>query len=405
MSTPTYDAIVVGARCAGAPTAMLLARAGYQVLLIDRAPVPSDKLSTLYIQQTGLLLLQRWGLLEAVRSCGCPPLDRVVYEVGDIRLTGCASEVDGIRAAYAPRRHLLDGILADAAVAAGVQLRQQCSVTGLVRDGDRITGVRYTEDGQTATARARLVVGADGMRSSVADAVGAPKVIDNPRLTCAYYTYWTGVKADFELYEGDTGWVSAVPTNDAVLVSSYYPQERFPEVQRRAADAYRENIATNAPGLHARLAGAEQVDRLYGTGDQQNFVRQPAGPGWALVGDSGTHKDSLTARGITDAFIQAQLLADAVGEELREPDRLDSNLKIFAEERDQALLEHFHGTQLVAQAAARDKRRALLAAVATSSELTQRYFDTVAGIRPVSELYTPDLLAMLAPPGATAPRP
>lgn len=391
-----YDAIVVGARCAGAASAMLLARAGYRVLMLDRAGFPSDKLSTLYIQQTGLLLLKRWGLLAAVRECGCPPLDNVVYQLGDIRLEGCASEVDGVRAAYAPRRHILDQILVRAAVEAGAELRERCPVNGLIEEGGRIAGVRYLDGGEPVTARARLVVGADGMRSTVADLVGAPKVIDNGRLTCAYYTYWRGVTADFELYEGGTGWVSAVPTNDAVLVSAYFPQDRFDEVRHRAQPAYLANIAENAPALHARLAAAEQVDRLYGTGDQQNFFRQATGPGWVLVGDAGTHKDSLTARGITDAFTQAQLLADNLGDRLRDPDRLEQALKAFAEDRDQALLENYQGTQLVAQTAARDKRRALLGAVRNSPELTQRYFDTVAGIRSVSELYTPELLAMLA---------
>ncbi|HEX6969390.1 MAG TPA: FAD-dependent monooxygenase [Micromonosporaceae bacterium] len=391
-----YDVIVVGARCAGAPTAMLFARAGYRVLLLERAHFPADRLSTLYIQQTGVLLLKRWGLLDAVIATGCPPLDRVVYRMGDVRVEGCASEVDGVRAAYAPRRYLLDRLLAEAAVAAGAELRQGCSVNEVVTEGGRVVGVRYRTEGKTVTEHCRLLVGADGMRSTVAGLVGAPKTVENERLTCAYYTYWRGVTADFELYEGETGWVSAVPTNDLVLVSAYYPQHRFAEVQRRAYPAYLENIEVNAPDLHARLAGAERVDRLYGTGDQQNFFRQASGPGWALVGDAGTHKDSLTARGIGDAFLQAQLLVDRVGTELREPDRLDLALKTYAEDRDQALLENYKGTQLVAQAAARDKRRALLRAVGSSPELTQIYFDTVAGLRPVGDLYTPELLAMLA---------
>lgn len=401
-----FDVIVVGARCGGAPTAMLFARAGYRVLLLDRARLPADTLSTLYIQQSGVLLLDRWGLLDAVKATGCPPLDRVVYELGDIRLEGCASAVNGIREAYAPRRYLLDAVLADAAVAAGVTLRDRCSVTGLERQDGRVTGVRYSDGGTTVTAHAPLVVGADGMRSTVARLVDAPVLHENKRLTCAYYTYWTGLSACFELYEGETGWVSAVPTNDAVLVSAYHPQSRFAETQRQAEPAYRENIDINAPGLAARLRSATRVGKLRGTGDQQNFVRQASGPGWALVGDAGTHKDSLTARGITDAFVQAQLLVDAVGGTLSDPVALDGALAVYAEHRDTALMENWRGTQLVAQAEARDKRRALLRAVGRSPELTQRYFDTVAGIKPVSGLYTPELLAMLMPsPAQPAPSP
>jgi len=396
--TSAYDAVVVGARCAGAPTAMLLARAGYRVLLLDRAAFPSDKLSTLYIQQRGLQLLSAWGLLDAVRECGCPPLDRVVYEMGDdVRVVGCASPTGDVKAAYAPRRFRLDSILVDAATAAGAEFADRCTVTALVESDGRVAGVRYTgPSGTEQTAHADLVVGADGMRSKVAELIGAPKVIDLPRLTCAYYTYWSGLTADFELYEGPSGWVSTVPTNDAVLISAYHPQDRFDTVRHDAARAYHDNIAENAPGLRERLSGATVVDQFYGTGDQQNFFRQAAGPGWVLVGDAGTHKDSLTARGITDAFIQAQLLADAVADRLSDPGHREQALKTFAEERDQALMESFQGTQLVAQKAARDKRRALLRVVGASPELTQRYFDTVAGLRPVADLYTPELMALLA---------
>nr|BFE59950.1 NAD(P)/FAD-dependent oxidoreductase [Dactylosporangium thailandense] len=399
-----YDVVVVGARCAGAPVAMLLARAGRRVLLLERGTLPSDKLSTLYIQQPGVALLRRWGLLDAVRDSGCPPLERVVYELGDVRLAGCASPVDGERAAYAPRRFVLDAILADAAVAAGAELRQRCRVTALLRDGERVTGVEYRRsddpDAEPVRVRARLVVGADGMRSSVAELAGAEKLVEHPRLTCAYYAIWSRFPADFELYEGPTGWVSAVPTNDAVLVSAYYPQDRFEEVRHDAQRHYLDNVRTNAPGLFARLGGATQLETLQGTGDQQNFFRRAHGPGWALTGDAGHHKDSLTARGIGDAFLQAQLLAERVAPALGSPgapdEALDTALADYAAERDRRLTESYQGTLLVAQAAAREQRKALLAAVGRSEELTQVYFDAVAGLRSPTELYTPQLQAMLA---------
>lgn len=396
-----YDVVVVGARCGGAPTAALFARAGYRVLLLDRCRFPSDKLSTLYIQQSGVLLLKKWGLLEDVVATGCPALDHVVYELGDVRLEGCASETDGVRAAYAPRRHLLDKILIDAALSSGAELREQCQVKGLLRECDRVTGVRYAEggSGRIREERAALVVGADGMQSAVALLAGARKVTEHERLTCAYYTYWDGLSAAFELYEGPSGWVSAVPTNDAVLVSAYFPQERFAEVRHHARQAYLDNIKENAPGLAARLAAARPLGRMWGTGNQQNFFRQASGPGWALVGDAGTHKDSLTARGITDAFLQADLLVSAVGPDLSDRDLLDRALKGYADERDAALLESYQGTLLVAQAAARDKRRMLLRAVSSSPEFTQRYFDTVAGLRSVKDLYTPELVGLLQASG------
>ncbi|WP_155372913.1 FAD-dependent oxidoreductase [Catellatospora vulcania] len=399
-----YDVIVVGARCAGSPTAMLFARLGYRVLLLERSAFPSDKISTLYIQQPGVARLKRWGVLDAVVATGCPELDHVVYELDEVRVEGCAAAVDGVSSAYAPRRHLLDQILAEAAVAAGAELQERCAVTGLLRGGDRVTGVRYTlPSGKEATARAWLVVGADGMRSTVATLVDAPKTVEHPRLTCAYYTFWHGLKTYFELYEGDEGWVSAVPTNDAVLVSAYFTQDRFDEVRGDAQGAYLRSVEVNAPALFAQMRAGEQVERLRGTGDQQNFFRQAAGPGWALVGDAGHHKDSITARGIGDAFLQADLLTGHVGDRLGDEEHLAQALASYAEERDRLLTDSYRATLLVAQADARPQRKALLRAVSTSPDLTQRYFDTVAGVRPVSELYTPELRALLSPAAESTP--
>ncbi|MEU0113991.1 NAD(P)/FAD-dependent oxidoreductase [Streptomyces bobili] len=391
-----WDVIVVGARCAGGPTAMLFARQGYRVLMLDRAASGTDTLSTLYIQQPGVSRLERWGLLDAVKATGCPPLDRIVYEIDDVRLAGCAGPNGTVHASYAPRRHRLDEILVEGAVAAGVEFRDHCGVNELLVEDSRVVGVRCTTPGgQPTVERARLVVGADGMRSTVAELVGARTTVEHPRLTCAYYTFWDGPKTDFELYEGERGWVSAVPTNDAVLISAYFPQDRFEEVRTDAFAAYREGVKVNAPALFAQMERAEQTERLRGTGDQRNYFRETSGPGWALVGDAAHHKDSITARGIGDAFLQAELLVDAVAEGLHDEARLAAALEAYGTEVVQQLTPPYQGTLLVAQADAREKRLALLRAVSTSEDLTQRYFDTVAGVRPVSELYTPELLALL----------
>jgi flavin-dependent dehydrogenase len=392
-----YDAIVVGARCAGSPTAMLLARAGYRVLLLDRAEFPSDTLSTHLVHPPGVAALARWGLLDRVRDSGCPPLARATYEVADVRLEGCGRGVDGQQAWYAPRRHVLDAILVDAAVAAGADFRGRCSVTGLLRDATgRVVGVEARHRGQRFTARAPLVIGADGMRSAVARLCGAPYTVHDPRLTCAYYTYWTGLPAEFELYERPGGWVGAVRTHDdATLVLAYVPQSRFDEVRADAMRAYEAQVRATAPALYARMRDARQVERLRGTGDQQNFFRQAHGPGWALVGDAAHHKDSLTARGISDAFLQAETLVGHVTPHLGDPVRQDDALHRYAGDRDRLLTEGYQATLAVARLETPESRLSLLRAVQSDPELTTTYFDMVAGAASASALYTPRLLAML----------
>ncbi|MCA2218265.1 NAD(P)/FAD-dependent oxidoreductase [Jidongwangia harbinensis] len=388
-----FDAIVVGARCAGAATAMLLARAGYRVLMLERARFPRDTLSTLYIHQPGIALLHRWGVLDAVTATGCPPIERVVHQVDGVRLAGSVPPVDGIRAAYAPRRYLLDQILADAAVAAGVDFRPGCTVEDVTFTDGRATGVRWRHGGRTVPERAPLIVGADGMRSRTAAATGAVLLAAHPLLTCVYYTFVAGVDAGFEAY-GTTGrWAGSVPTNDGLtLVATYFPQSEFPAIRADAHRAHHDCLRTVAPGLYERIAAGTPADRLYGSGDQRNYLRQAAGPGWALVGDAGHHKDSITARGITDAFHQAQALADAVGTDLHDPTRLDAALAGYAARRDDLVRDGYRDA--LATAALRPRRRLrLLRAVAADPALTERFLATMAGIRPSGDLATPDLTA------------
>ncbi|HUQ60536.1 NAD(P)/FAD-dependent oxidoreductase [Lentzea sp.] len=378
-----YDVIVVGARVAGSSTALQFARAGYRVLMVDRARFPSDKLSTLYVHQPGVDRLARWGVLDTVVATGCPALDRAVYQVADVRLTGCSLPAGDQRAAYAPRRHLLDKILIDAAVAAGVEFREGTSVSGVVFDGDRATGVEFR--GGSSREHAHLVVGADGMRSATAKHLGAPHVVQDPLGTCAYYSYWTGLPADFELYERPGNWIGVVPTNDATLIASYSPQADFDAVRADPQAHYLESIRTTAPALYERAMAGEQVDRMHGSGDQQNFFRQASGPGWALVGDAAHHKDSITARGINDAFWQAELLTTAVGDALHDPAALDKRLAAYADDLLDGLFECYRNTLVVAQLEVTEHKLTMLRAVAQSPSLTDRYFATASGVLSVEE--------------------
>ncbi|MFD9220733.1 NAD(P)/FAD-dependent oxidoreductase [Streptomyces sp. NPDC060064] len=393
-----YDVIVVGARCAGAPTAMLMARAGYRVLLLEKAHFPQDKLSSHYLHQPGVALLGRWGLLEKIRDTNCTPIDRVSYETSGVRLEGSLLPEDGYSTTYAPRRFVLDPILADAAVAAGAEFREGCTVTGLLREGDRVAGVKYkTADGDEFTERAHLVVGADGMRSVVARLVEAPKIIENPPMTCTYYSYWEGLPAHFELYERPGRWIGVVPTNDGrTLVMTYFPQSEFQQVRTDAQSAYLDAIRTTAPELSERMSSARQVERLYGTGEQLNFMRQPSGPGWALVGDAAHHKDSIAARGITDAFLQAQMLTDHIGEDLHDPTALAAACHRYARDLQEKFVEFYRGTLNVAELRVPEERVSLLRAISTNQKLVDRYFATLSGVCTIDEFYNEELLETIA---------
>lgn len=391
-----YDVIVVGARCAGSPTAMLLARAGYRVLLLDRSRFPRDTLSTHYIHQPGIARLGHWGVLDEVAATGCPPIDRVVYQVGDVRLEGCSWPVDGYRSAYAPRRHRLDPVLASAAVAAGAEFRDGCRVEDLLFDGDRVAGVRCRTARGSFEERALLVVGADGMRSTVASLVSAPITMEGPRRSCVYFTYFEDLPATFEIYQRPGRLVGTVPTNDGrTLVGAYFPQAEFESIRGDGLGAFLGSVRTTAPDVHERLMAGRQAERLYGTGDQLNFFRRAAGPGWVLVGDSGYHKDSIGNSGITDAFLQVQLLVDHVGERLRDPAALDGALRRFAADRDERFFGQYHGTLRAAELSVARDRVDLLRAISGRQDLVDQFFSTLSGAIDVDDFYTDELLDVL----------
>jgi flavin-dependent dehydrogenase len=286
-----YDAIIVGARCAGSPTAMLLARKGYKVLLVDRAAFPSDTLSTHYIHQPGVACLEHWGLRAAVAASGVPPLRSLKLDVGPFALQGAPTPAGNVADAYSVRRIVLDDILVEAAADAGAEVRQRFSVQDLVWDGSTVTGVRGRgADGATVTEKARMVIGADGRNSLVARGVQAPVYGAEPSLTCAYYTYWSGVEmAGAELYPRPDRMIVAAPTNDDQVVSIvFWPHAEFPRV-RTDIEGHVLRALELAPSLNERVRNGTRADRFRGSGQLPNFYRRPYGEGWALVGDAGYH--------------------------------------------------------------------------------------------------------------------
>jgi flavin-dependent dehydrogenase len=310
-----YDVVVVGARCAGAATAMLLARGGCDVLLLDRARPGSDTLSTHGLMRAGVLQLHRWGLLEAIVAAGTPPIRTVIFDYPDERVRVPIKPSPGVDALYAPRRTVLDPAIVDGARGAGVDVRFGVTVTELVRDGSAVTGLVGRDHGAPFSARAGLVIGADGARSTVARLAGAPTTSTGSSADAVVYGYWEGVDAAGYEWLYRPGFAAGlIPTNhDRTLVFAALSRERF--TASAAGDlegGLRRAVGDHAPELLERIDDGIRVERLRGFEGMRGFLRRPWGPGWALVGDAGYFKDPITVHGITDALRDAELLANAV---------------------------------------------------------------------------------------------
>jgi 2-polyprenyl-6-methoxyphenol hydroxylase-like FAD-dependent oxidoreductase len=388
-----YDAIVVGARCAGSPTAMLLARAGYRVLLVDKATFPSDTMSSHFIHPTGIACLQRWGLLDGVVASTCPPICKWTLDFGPFALTGTPPPVDGVVESYCPRRTVLDKLLVDAAVAAGAELREGFTVDELRWDGERVSGILgHTRDGESITEAARLVIGADGMRSVVARAVQAPVYQEKPAVACAYYTYWRDVPvAQAEIYVRERRAVIAFPTNDGLTCTFVqWPQDEFRANRTDIEGSFQKALAL-APDLAARVRPGTRAERYVGTADLPNFFRKPFGPGWALVGDAGYHKDPFGAQGISDAFHDAELLVTAVDEGLSERQPLEETLAGYERERNAWAMPRYELNYRLAtlQPPPPDMQQ-LFGALVGNQAQTNRLFGALLGTVPIPEFFGPE---------------
>ncbi|MGZ4804765.1 MAG: NAD(P)/FAD-dependent oxidoreductase [Ilumatobacteraceae bacterium] len=353
--TRPYDVVVVGARCAGSATAMLLAAAGHDVLLLDRDTFPSDTLSTHAIARAGLVQLKRWGLLQAVLDTGAPPIQNVEFHGAGLSVARTVKERNGIDMLLAPRRHVLDMLLVNAAVSAGAQFKNGVTVDGVRRaDDGRITGVRArTADGPVEIA-ARFVVGADGLKSRIARSVGAPLTELRGTGGAGHYAYYSGDWPAMEYYLDERLFAGVFPTNNGeacIWVCS--PADDALHLRRNHDTpdaAFEAMLRATSPELFDRIStNATRTSPVRGMIGMPNQLRQPAGPGWALVGDAGYHRDAITGHGISDAFRDADLLATALDLVLRDDVDEATALSGYHAERDSQLREIFEITCALAK--------------------------------------------------------
>lgn len=388
----TYDVIIVGARCAGSPTAMLLARAGARVLLIDRAGFPSDTVSTHFVHPPGVAALRRWGLLDTLVATGCPPVTTYRYDFGPFTVAGSPLPAeDGVATAFGPRRTVLDEILLDAAVGAGADVRQHFTVEGLVVEDGRVVGVRGRDaraGSRSVEERAGLVVGADGRHSVVAEAAAARAYRAHPPFSVGYYAYWSGVPVgELDLHLRPARAVMGFTTNDglACLVVAV-PYAEMPAFRRDVEGNYLRGLAL--VDTYADLLGAAKRESRIAGMAIPSFYRQPYGPGWALVGDARCDRDPCTAQGITSAFHDAEALAGAWRAAHDDGVRYGEAMAGYQRRREEQTLPMYELTCALAtlEPPPPDLARSL-AAAAADEDAAQRFVSVIAGTLPVDAFF------------------
>jgi 2-polyprenyl-6-methoxyphenol hydroxylase-like FAD-dependent oxidoreductase len=325
--------------------AMLLARKGYRVLMVDRATFPSDMLSTHVLQPLGVAALSRWGLLDRLVATGCPPIDTYAFDFGPFAITG-APGIKDAPVAYCPRRTILDKLLVDAAAEAGAEFREDFTVEEVLMEDGRVAGIKgRLRNGDPVTERADIVVGADGRNSLVAETVRPEKYNERPPLLAPYYTYWSGLPMSgrFETYIRPNRGFAAAQTHDGLtMVVGGWPYSEF-ATNRKDIEGNYLKLFELAPEFADRLRSAKREGRLAGA-PTPNFFRKPYGPGWALVGDAGYIKDPITAQGINDAFRDAERCAVALDEGLTGGRSPDDAMGDYQRDRDARVLPMYEFT-------------------------------------------------------------
>jgi flavin-dependent dehydrogenase len=398
-----YDAIIVGARCGGAPLAMLLARAGHKVLLLDRMAIGSDIMSTHFLKRTGASLLHEWGLLDDVVKAGAPTISRLNFHIDDTHLAGEAPPHNGVAHDLTPRRTCLDPILAKAAEDAGAEIRDEFTVSGLEFVNGRVAGVRgSTKGGAEVIERAKVVVGADGPRSIVAKAAGAETYIDAGSHTCGYYAYYSGMRdrddeASLHILTDERRFYITFPTNDDLdMLFLFWPTEEAKEVRADLDTAFA-NSLRSVPKLGEKVSRGVRETRISGSHILPNYFRRANGPGWALVGDAALHRDPITAQGITNAFTHASILGEELSAGFAGEKDLDEALADYDRRQFDALKPMFDYTvHLSMLQPLPDDVQQMLPLIKDDPQAVSAFIGAFMGSVPLDQVFPPHILDLFA---------
>ncbi|MFW0797296.1 FAD-dependent monooxygenase [Gordonia sp. CPCC 205515] len=356
----TFDAVIVGTRCAGNAAAIALAERGLRVLGLDAATFPSDTLSTHLLWPATMAEIHAIGALSRVEAVGAPRLPIAQADLEGIGFQIGYSPYDGFNYAMCVRRTALDDAFVATSRAAGADIREGCRATEVIHHRGRVAGIRYTEkSGALREAHAPLIIGADGRKSVIAAQVGATTPYRSaPSGRACFFAYWSDphperrhIAAQWRV-GGLLG--TAFPCDRGDVLSLLQPPVALaPEFKgRKAKDAYLRGIAA-LPGLAERLDGAELKSTVRACTDIESYFRTSAGPGWALAGDAGHFKDPVTAQGIRDALRYGRLLGEAVAPILgatgpTDLAALDAATRTWAHQREVDCLEIYQWTNLLA---------------------------------------------------------
>jgi menaquinone-9 beta-reductase len=344
------DVVVVGARVAGSPAATELAKRGRKVIVLDAGTFPSDTLSTHVIFPSCVAELNALGALEPLLATGSPTHPYVVMNHGGIDVSWHYTPVDGFNYGMCPRRVVLDNVLVETARKAGADVREATKFTGVEWKAGRVSAVTWQDrKGNTGTIDTKLLIGADGRRSTVAEAVGAGKPYrrdENGRGLVFMYVddpYPADSKERQTLYQwrvGDTLGMYFPTCDNGGLILFMPPREQVAAFDQGLVH-WNERLE-QYPLLKKRIAGGAPRTKLRKAADPFSYFRRSSGPGWALVGDAGHFKDPVIAQGVRDAIYYGRRLGMAAAGALDNLTWLDNRLYDWELERDRDCIISYH---------------------------------------------------------------